>query len=242
VFVTPAIRAELEQRLCEELNRDNAHGSAQPLGEPVATLIAEAIGNGARAIAGEFTEDNGGPKINGPTVLTDTTAGLRILESAVFAPVMCIVPVKSIEEALQANLGCPYALGAVVFGEDRAAHEIAKRIKAGCVVINDMIAPTADPRIPFGGRGQSGFGVTRGAAGLEEMTQLKAVVHQRSGWLPHLDETTPVDAKLLSAFLGMSHGRGLRRRIRSAWSAVRAATEQQRWKKQQGNWRPKDGT
>ena len=107
----------------------------------------------------------------------------------------------------------PYALGAVVFGDSSRAKEVAEQINAGCVVINDMIAPTADPRVPFGGRGQSGFGVTRGAAGLEEMTQLKSIIHQHGRWLPHLEGPSPHDADLLFGFLGTSHGAGWRQRF-----------------------------
>ena len=58
--------------------------------------------------------------------------------------------------------------------------------------MNDVIVPTADPRLPFGGRKHSGFGVTRGAEGLLEMTVLKCVTVRRGRFRPHLD---PADAR-----------------------------------------------
>ena len=82
------------------------------------------------------------------------------------APAVSIIAVESMDHALTLSDQCPYRLGATVFGPPDLAAAVAARVDAGCVVVNDMIAPTADPRLPFGGRGRSGFGVTRAAEGL----------------------------------------------------------------------------
>ena len=63
---------------------------------------------------------------------------------------------------------------------------MARRVRAGSVCVNDLIVPTADPRLPFGGRGRSGFGVTRGAEGLLEMTVPKAISVRTGSFRPHL--------------------------------------------------------
>ena len=61
--------------------------------------------------------------------------------------------------------------GASIFSRDLDARShLAARIKTGFVLINDLIVPTADPRMPFGGVKASGFGSTRGDEGLLEMT------------------------------------------------------------------------
>ena len=83
------------------------------------------------------------------------------------------------------------------------------------VVINDLIAPTADPRVPFGGRGDSGFGVTRGAEGLLEMTVLKSVIHRRDRFRPHYDPPRAGDDQLFAAYARVVHGTGLAKRFRS---------------------------
>ena len=88
--------------------------------------------------------------------------------------------VRDETQALAWYRKCPFSLGASVFGSRQKCQRFANQIDAGIVVINDLIAPTADPRVPFGGRHQSGFGVTRGVAGLEEMTQLKTVISSRN--------------------------------------------------------------
>ena len=94
-------------------------------------------------------------------------------------------------------------------------------------MINDLVAPTADPRVAFGGRGQSGFGTTRGAAGLLEMTQIKSVVTQTSSWLPHLDPPVPALGPMLQDFLLLSHGKGLGDRLRAVQNLMK--TGRQYW-------------
>jgi hypothetical protein len=79
-------------------------------------------------------------------------------------------------------------------------------VKAGAVTVNDLIAPTADPRLPFGGRGRSGFGVTRGPDGLLEMTVVKTVSVRRVQMKIYHEEPLPEDGALFAAYLRFSHG------------------------------------
>lgn len=142
---------------------------------------------------------------------------MALLKADIFAPVLGIVPVADMDEALEMARESPYALGASVFGPVAESEALAARIDAGSVTVNDLIVPTADPRLPFGGRRQSGWGVTRGAQGLLEMTQVKTVSVRRRGPRFHLDPPRPADAKLLAAAFGAMHGAG-----RGRWRAVRA--------------------
>ncbi len=164
LFVLRELASEMEGRLCEILEAAEA-GAPVPLTSETADLIRGAECQGARVVVGGIVEDDSSDAetqrtLAGPTVLSEADPAMKLLQSDVFAPVVSIVAVGSIDEALAANDCCPYALAATVFGPRREAVELARRISAGCVVINDMIAPTADPRIPFGGRKQSGFGIT----------------------------------------------------------------------------------
>ncbi|HSG39392.1 MAG TPA: aldehyde dehydrogenase family protein, partial [Thermoanaerobaculia bacterium] len=130
---------------------------------------------------------------------------LRLLGVDLPASGVSLVPVAGPEEALAAAATSPYALGASIFGPEEAAFAFAGRVRAGSVVVNDVIVPTADPRLPFGGRGESGFGVTRGAEGLLEMTVLKTVSVRRGKRLPHLDPPHRQDAELFHAYLTLAH-------------------------------------
>ena len=136
-------------------------------------------------------------------------------------PPLSIVPVADMRHALALNDECPYALGATVFGSASSAAEVAGRVNAGCVVVNDAIVPTADPRLPFGGRGRSGFGVTRGAEGLLEMTRVKAIATRGGAFRPHLEPPHALDEDLFRHYLTAAHGPSLADRARGAARAAR---------------------
>ena len=148
----------------------------------------------------------------GPIILTHVPQSADVLREDLFLPILSLVPVSNDAEAIRLAADCPYALGASIFSRDEAAaRALADQIRVGTVTINDLIVPTADPRVPFGGFGRSGFGVTRGAEGLLEMTEPKVVAVRRSTFLPHFDAPKPGDAALFTAFLRLSHA--------ATWSA-----------------------
>lgn len=142
-----------------------------------------------------------------------------LVQHAIPIPVIA----ASDEEALRKAVESGYALGASVFGKVEEATRFARLIPVGVVVVNDMIVPTADPRVPFGGRGRSGFGVTRGAEGLLELTTIKAILVRRSRWLPHLEPRRDSDASLFASFIEWSHGDSLAGRIQSLTQLIRIA-------------------
>jgi acyl-CoA reductase-like NAD-dependent aldehyde dehydrogenase len=139
-------------------------------------------------------------------ILADARPDMRLLREDVFAPWLALVPVADMAEALAAQALCPYALGASIFGPEPEARAMATRLAVGSVCINDIIVPTADPRLSFGGRGLSGFGVTRGAAGLLEMTVIKTVSLRRGRFMPHLAETRTDDARRYAGLIALLYG------------------------------------
>jgi acyl-CoA reductase-like NAD-dependent aldehyde dehydrogenase len=191
-------------------------GEVAPVGLPgdrceaVASLLHDALDRGARVLAGGAVAAESIP----PTVLTDVPADAALLHRDVFAPVLSLIPVTDVEEALEMDGHCPFSLGASVFGPDTDARALARRIEAGVVVLNDLIAPTADPRVPFGGGGESGFGLTRGAEGLVELTRARVVIERPGRFRPHYDEPSPATARLLEGWLWLAHGATLRSRVR----------------------------
>jgi acyl-CoA reductase-like NAD-dependent aldehyde dehydrogenase len=156
-------------------------------------------------------------------VITSATPEMRIASSDVFAPVLSIFNVPDVETAIAGHASCPYALSAAIFGPESEARALAARLRVGTVMINDLIVAAADPRVPFGGRKSSGFGVTRGREGLLEMTVLKTMIAQRSRGLRAYRPTTPEHQPLFAAYLEAVHGgnwlarwNGLRRLLRAA--------------------------
>jgi Aldehyde dehydrogenase family len=116
------------------------------------------------------------------------------------------------EGALDYIHSASFALGASIFSRDiTRARTLAARIKSGFVLINDLIVPTADPRMPFGGVKASGFGSTRGNEGLLEMTFPHVVAVNRGNSHRHFDETGADDPRLFSSYIRAAHGRGRER-------------------------------
>jgi len=203
VFV-PKSRLYALQRHLEDALADAPATEVEPsVAEEVSVLVAEAEAEGAIVAFGEVPSDN---RVR-PVVLSNASAEMRLLRSDVFAPVLSLVGVDNPDEALALDAQCPYALGATVFGPSTEARIFASRVQAGVVVINDMIAPTADPRLPFGGRGWSGFGSTRGAEGLLELTAPRVVIERKSKSHPHLDSLQPGDERMFESYLKATHSR-----------------------------------
>ena len=158
----------------------------------------------------------------GPIVVGSASPSMSLLQADLFAPVLAIVPVDSDAEALEAAAVSPFGLGASVFSKDEtAARALAAGIEAGVVTINDLILPTADPRVPFGGRRASGYGVTRGLEGLLDLTRPKVVAARRGRWLPHLDRPRPTDAALFASALRALHGATVWKRLAASLRLVR---------------------
>jgi acyl-CoA reductase-like NAD-dependent aldehyde dehydrogenase len=176
------------------------------------TVISESLAAGATPLIGGFNPD---ATLQLPCVLTDVRAAMPVTQLDTFAPVLSLIPVDSDEEAIAAANSCGFALGASVFSRDElAARALAARLEAGIVTINDLIVPTADPRIPFGGRKQSGFGMTRGAEGLLELTRPKVIQVRRGKKRMHFDHRlTNSSTALFAAFTRLLHGRGLANRF-----------------------------
>lgn len=175
---------------------------------------------------------NGGNTCIRPRVVYGNPRVLALLRSELrsIAAELEYVPVASESEALKRASQSEYGLGATIFGGEKKAKAFAEHVKAGVVVINDMIVPTAHPALPFGGRGASGFGVTRGAEGLLELTTIKTIVTERSRWRPHLQPAQPGDARMFSAFIRTLHGNRLKDRIRAFGEMIDAGRSRRKEK------------
>ena len=156
-------------------------------------------------------------------VIVQAKPEMRLAQSDLFAPVLCIFETADVEAAIAAHAPCPYALTAAIFGPATEARALAARLPVGTVLINDLIVSTADPRIAFGGRKSSGFGVTRGREGLLEMTVQKTVLTQRSRDLRAYQPTTAAHQPFFAGYLQAVHSetwaqrwQGLRRLLRAA--------------------------
>lgn len=92
------------------------------------------------------------------------------------------------------------------------------------MIVNDLLAPTAHPATPFGGRGSSGWGVTQGPDGLLAMTVPQVVTVHKGTFRPHLDDAVSPDlatADILRGLIRWTHARGLRARLGGLWQMMK---------------------
>lgn len=226
IFVHQSVATEFEGRLAEALQAESADRAPLALKSEFQNILNDALAQGAHLLSGKLL--NFGDCIP-PLVVAGASTSMRLLHEDIFAPVMSLVTVTDELEALEMARQCPYALAATIFTEDETlAQYLSERIHAGLVIVNDMIVPSADPRIPFGGRGRSGFGVTRGAEGLLEMTAPKVVSVRRTKFLPHLEAPKTDDAELFTNYLRAAHGRGLGQRLTAIKNLFRLISQRRR--------------
>jgi aldehyde dehydrogenase (NAD+) len=109
-----------------------------------------------------------------PTMFSEVHTGMRIAQEEIFGPVLCIMPYRTVDEAVKIANDTIYGLGGHVQSASLAtAREVALRIRTGQVHINH---PAWDPYAPFGGYKRSGNGREYGAHGLDEYLEVKAVL------------------------------------------------------------------
>jgi acyl-CoA reductase-like NAD-dependent aldehyde dehydrogenase len=217
VFVARPLANALATRLTSFVQQLPPSPIAPATCSRVQHLVAEACSQGARQLTG-MGGPHGTMTAMTPIIVADAEPTMRLLQEEVFAPVLALVSVEDDAEALRAANGCPYALGATIFGQADTARRLAQHVRAGIVVVNDVIVPTADPRLPFGGRGRSGYGVTRGAAGLLELTAIKAITTRAGRWRPHYEPLKLGDESLFQTYIAAVHAASWRQRA-MAWIA-----------------------
>jgi aldehyde dehydrogenase (NAD+) len=108
-----------------------------------------------------------------PTVFSDVTAHMKIVQEEIFGPVVSVLTYRDEEEAIHKANNSPYGLSGAVYTRDpERGYQIARRVRTGSLTINGMIV---DPKHPFGGFKQSGMGREGGPEGLENYIETKTI-------------------------------------------------------------------
>lgn len=194
--------------------------------EQARRLVIEAEEKGCRVIRSKWAlQDGDVPAVALACQRPDGIGDLALGREASFAPLLAVVQVDGPDEAVRMHNDCPFGLAAAVFTGDRAwGAAFATRLKAGAVVVNDVIVPTAHPGTPFGGRGASGWGVTQGREGLLQMTVPQVVTVRKGSFRPHVDSLLnrdPAAGDVARGLLRLGHGRTLGERWRGLMQLVR---------------------
>jgi succinate-semialdehyde dehydrogenase/glutarate-semialdehyde dehydrogenase len=184
-IVTERTRAKFEQALVKKMQ-------AAKVGDPMAEgtqvgpmarrdlrddlhkQVESSIRKGAKLLCGgEIPKGEGA--FYPPTVLTGVKKGMPAYDEELFGPVAAVITVEDEKEAIRVANDSEFGLGGAVIGKDiaRAAKIAAEEIDAGCVFVNDAVR--SDPRLPFGGVKDSGYGRELSQFGIREFVNIKTV-------------------------------------------------------------------
>ena len=155
------------------------------------TLIAEAVAQGAKLLAGgrrlEHTKYSKGHYFQ-PTMLVEVTPDMRIAQEELFAPVCVVMRADSVKDAIRVANSSSYGLGCSVFGPTSTSaaraqlDRVAREVESGMVAINDFAVFYA-VQLPFGGAKASGYGRFAGEEGLRSLCNVKSICVDRWPWL-----------------------------------------------------------
>jgi succinate-semialdehyde dehydrogenase/glutarate-semialdehyde dehydrogenase len=181
----------------------------------------DATDQGALAARGD-REGNGSAHPDGtgrwfpPTLLLEVPPEARVLQEETFGPLLPIVRVTSVDDAVARANASPFGLSASVWSRDRrAARAVADRLEAGTVVINDVTLIAGVAEVPHGGVKESGLGRSHGALGLEECVRTRTIVDDAfTAWRqPWWFGYGPDSANRADGYLRLTHGESLPSRL-----------------------------
>jgi len=139
--------------------------------------VITSLDKGAVLVAGGIIPESPG-SFYPPTLLVDVTPGMPAFDDELFGPVAVIIAAKDEHQALELANQTKFGLGAAVFTTDlqKGKKIAAEVLEAGCCFVNDFVK--SDPRLPFGGIKESGYGRELSEFGIHEFVNIKTVVIQ----------------------------------------------------------------
>ena len=116
-----------------------------------------------------------------PTILDSPTYDAPVMAEEIFGPILPVIPVDTIDEAIAYVLSKPHPLALYQFSENKEVQKkIVNSLPYGGGCINDTILHLTSHHLPFGGVGQSGMGSYHGKAGFETFTHKKSVLTKKN--------------------------------------------------------------
>ncbi|MGQ0736636.1 MAG: NAD-dependent succinate-semialdehyde dehydrogenase [Acidobacteriota bacterium] len=184
-FICTELRAEEVERLFAKMMAAKTMGdpltavdvgpqARLDLRDELARQVRASVDRGAHVLVGGVVPEGPG-SFYPPTVLAGVTPGMPAYDEELFGPVAAIIRARSEDDAVRIANDTAFGLGAAVFTKDvpRGARIAADALDAGNCFVNDFVR--SDPRLPFGGIKQSGYGRELSAFGIREFVNIKTV-------------------------------------------------------------------
>ena len=170
-------------------------------------LVEDAVSKGAKvAHGGQFYPDQ---RVLAPTILTNVTQDMMVMQEEIFGPILPIVAKDSIQDMTNFINSYDNALAMYIFSDKQEnINYLMDNTYNGGVTINDCLVAVGHPLLPFGGAGKSGIGRYHGKYGFEEFSNLRPVMRRDLDlgvsyfFPPYTDKKREVVSKLLKKFSG----------------------------------------
>jgi len=176
--------------------------------------LGEAVEMGARIECGGRRPDNGMPGyFIEPTILTNVTHDMKVVRDETFGPMMPVIPFDTVDEAVFHANNSVYGLCASVWsGDRRRGEEVARRIEAGTVCVNDAVYSFALVETPWQGMKESGTGCSHSDEGFMEFVfgqhinedRSPGFMHRRMWWFPYSADSYSLLKSSISAFANLA--------------------------------------
>lgn len=188
--------------------------------------LEDALSKGAKILVRTEPVDSNLKNILPAVVLTDVNHKMRVMREETFGPVLAVMKVDSMDEAVQLANDSDLGLTGSVWTRNRQAGEtLARRLEVGAVLINDHLMSHGMAETPWGGFKNSGNGGrTHGQWGFEEMTQPQVIVRDYFPFARQSMWWHPYNKKIYDSFLHLPNlmfGTTLKRRLQGLWSLFR---------------------
>ena len=182
----------------------------------VSEQVEDARAAGARILTGGRRKDGPGDWYE-PTVIADVDHSMKVMREETFGPVIPVMKVKDVEQAIELANDTTYGLGSSVFaGDPTEGERIARRVEAGSCNVNDVLINYNILGLPMGGWKNSGIGVRHGAQGIRRFCHTEALTIPRLPtaksepvWFPYSARKRGVVRRLYT----LINARGLRNRL-----------------------------
>lgn len=191
----------------------------------VQNQVQDAIAHGAKVLAGGQALPQIGANFFAPTILAAVDHSMLLMREETFGPVLPVRGFKTEDEAVALANDSEFGLSASIWTRDRTRGEaLARRVKAGTVMVNDLIACFGICEAPHGGVKASGMGRTHGRFGLEEMVWPKYV---DSDLMPRMKKLWwygygPTFRRQMTGFIEVLFGKSLINRARGAINSTKS--------------------